>query len=143
MRDSFAAFYDPYIAYKYRRKNKLHVNKLIIALVIALTILALLIGLDASAYYSIPVKVIITQINWFVGNFSLGNQSGFSITGGHEFISNAICAIFCVEFKSVDVSNPFILVNFTIQYPYFEYVNVTIQSPNVNYNGPLDIILGI
>jgi hypothetical protein len=150
VRDGVAAFYDPYAAEYWRRRwNEGHrtgrkrLTKGVIALVIASAVLIGLLAADAHAFYSLPAKVTITQVQWFVGNLSVGNQSGFSVAAGHQFTESVVCQIFCGVFTGVAVGSPFVLVNDTLAYPWFEYANVTIAAPSAAYTGPLTIDLEV
>lgn len=149
MRDAVAAFYDPYArgftVRRWIRSVTTHRRFGWGALAIAL-VSVLLVGLvaaDASAFYSIPTKVTITGIQWFVGNFSVGNQSGFTVLGGHTFVEQLVCQIFCPTFTSATINSPFALVNDTLAYPWFEYANLTVRAPTSAYSGPLSIAFGV
>ena len=150
MRDGVAVFYDPYSSpYALERRrwgrhapdSAFHLSRAAIAVALAGTVLLGLLAADASAFYASPVKVTVTEIQWFVGNYSVGNQSGFSIVGGHTFTESLVCQLFCPEFTGARISSPFALVNDTLAYPWYEYANLTIRAPSSAYSGPLDITL--
>jgi len=107
---------------------------------VASLVLAGFVAADVGALSSTPVKVTVTQIRWFVGNASVGNQSGFTMRGGQSVSLSAVCQLFCPNFVGVTVDQPFTLVNYTIAYPWFEYLNVTVQAPSNSYTGPLTIV---
>jgi hypothetical protein len=151
MSNRWASFYDasasPYAFeaqrwLRYEREPPL-LSRVAVYLVLASLLLLVFVSADVGAYYSLPVKVTITQVHWYIGNFSLGNQSGFAVQGGHDFSRNLVCELFCVRFTGVSVNSPFVLVNDTIAFPWFEYVNMTIRAPNFAYDGPLDLTLSI
>lgn len=96
---------------------------------------------DVGLASSLPAKVTVTQVNWFVGNLSAGNSSGFSVAAGHSFVVSLVCTIFCVQFVGVSVASPFSLVNDTITVAWFEYVNVTVRAPGSSFDGPLAVTL--
>lgn len=143
--DVFDPAYSPYTYEVARWQRYAHEPPLVSrnALCIALASVVLLgfIAADVGAATSLPVKVTITQVNWFVGNLSVGNESGFTVLGGHTFDLKLVCEIFCPYFSGLSVANPFTLVNVTVAYPWFEYVNATVQAPNHAYDGPLDATL--
>jgi hypothetical protein len=152
MRDGVAVFYDPYSSpyalrsRRWGRRNSdspLHLSKGAVLIGLAGILLLGLLVADASALYATPVKVTVTEIQWFVGNYSVGNQSGFTIAGGHTFSESLTCQLFCPTFKSARVNAPFTLVSDTFAYPWYEYANLTIQAPNSDYSGPLDITFPI
>ncbi len=150
MRDGVAAFYDPYATALSRRRweagrgsGKRRLTKGVLSIVVAGGLLVGLVAADASVYYALPVKVTVTEVRWFVGNYSVGNQSGFSIESGQKFTQDLVCEIFCPAFTGVAIGSPFALVNDTFAYPWFEYANLTIAAPNSAYTGPLTIVLEV
>jgi len=149
MRDGVAAFYDPYaspfsvegrLGLRYRRSIPLVSNQVLALAVAAVALLAFVVA-DVGAFEAVPVKVTVTQVQWMVGNFSLANGSGFTVRAGTEFPLRAVCEVFCVPFTAVTVNAPFSLLNATIAYPYYEYVNVTIRAPAHAYSGPVTLDL--
>lgn len=151
MREGVAAFYDPYVGPyapdlrrwpRYLRRKRL-LTKGVVLIALASLLLLVFVAADVNAYYSLPVKVTVTEIHWFVGNVSVGNASGFSVKGGQEFSENLVCTLFCPTFVGESVNSPFVLVNLTITYPWFEYANATFRAPNSAYTGPLDIVLRV
>jgi hypothetical protein len=143
MRDSFAAFYDPFPVQRFYKRHSLHINKLVLCIAIALLVLILLTAVDVQAYYALPVKVNVNHVYWLVENITIANNTGFIELGGHQFPEQLICELFCLKFINVHVWAPFNLVNYTIQYSWNQYVNVTIQAPISAYSGDLNITLGI
>lgn len=137
--------YSPYAleAHRWKRYEQEPplVSNAVLSIGLAAFLLLALISADVGAYNSIPVKVTISQVNWFVGNVSVGNQTGFNVAGGHQFAQNLVCELFCYEFSGATVGSPFTLVSCTIQYPWFEYVNLTVQAPHFAYTGDLNITL--
>ena len=127
---------------RYARQRPL-VSGTVILIALASLVLVGFVAADANALYSLPVKVTVTQVNWFVGNYSVGNESGFTVPGGHEFSLGLVCEIFCPTFTGATVGAPFSLVNDTIAYPWFEYVNLTIKAPNSAFDGPLTITMQV
>lgn len=113
----------------------------VLALALAGMLLLAFVVADVGVALSPPVKVTVTEVTWFSGNFSLGNGSGFMVAGGHTFSVGLVCEIFCPKFDGLTVSSPFTLVNDTIAYPWNEYVNVTAVAPATTYTGPLSIVL--
>lgn len=141
MRSSAAAFYDPYLGESLR--PYLRITPAVAAIAVTSLALTGLVAADIGAFESIPAKVSIQQVNWFVGNVSVGNESGFSILGGHTFPENLVCEIFCPQFGRASVNAPFTLVSATFAYPWFEYVNLTIRAPGSSFSGPLNITLTV
>lgn len=127
---------------RYAREPPL-VSGTVLLIAVSTLVLAGFVTADAYALTTTPVKVTVTQVNWFVGNFSVGNQSGFQVAGGHDFALGLICEIFCPTFTGVTVAAPFSLVNDTIAYPWFEYVNLTVRAPGSAFDGPLTITLQV
>lgn len=148
MREGLSAFYDPQASpYYYEAQRWLRdeaaphppVGRGAVAIAVAGLLLLGFVAADASAYFSLPTKVTITEVQWYVANYSLGNQSGFSVLSGHAFTEDAVCEIFCVAFTGAVVDSPFVLENATFAYPWFEYANLTIRAPDASYSGPLEI----
>jgi len=151
MRGGWVAFSDPAdspYAYevarwqRYAREPPL-VSRNVLLIAVASMFLLGFVAADVGAISSTPVKVTVTQINWLIGNVSVGNASGFTVQGGHTFTLGLVCTIFCPYFSGVSVASPFALVNVTIAYPWFEYVNATIQAPGHAYDGPLNVSLSV
>jgi hypothetical protein len=141
MRSVEAAFYDPYVWQTARSPRRISLG--IAAVVIGVLVLLALIAADVSAYEAIPAKITIERVDWMVGNFSIGNSSGFTTLSGHAFPENLVCEIFCPNFDRASVSSPFTLASSSFAYPWFEYVNLTIQAPSSGYDGTLTITLGV
>lgn len=113
----------------------------VLAIAVAAIVLVSIGAADVGVALSPAVKVTVTQVNWFVGNLSVGNQSGFTMEGGHTVSLGLVCEIFCPKFDGMTISSPFTLVSDTIAYPWNEYVNVTVGAPASTYTGPLSIVL--
>ena len=150
MRDGVAAFYDPYASALSRRRwetgrssGKRRLTKGVLSILLASGLLVGLVAADASVYYAVPAKVTVTEVHWFVGNYSVGNQSGFGIESGQKFTQDLVCEIFCPVFTGVAIGDPFALVNDTFAYPWYEYANLTIVAPSSAYAGPLTIVLEV
>jgi hypothetical protein len=141
LRSAAAAFYDPYVGES--RHRSIRISAAAAAIAVAGLFLVGLVAADVATYEALPVKVAITQVNWLVGNISVGNVSGFTVTGGHTFPEDLECEIFCPAFHHASVNAPFVVESSTFAYPWFEYVNLTIQAPGTPYSGPLDITLSL
>ena len=141
MRSWTASFYDPYLWQAPRRRSR--ISLVVVALVIAVLVLLALIAADVAAYEAIPPKVTVTAVTWYVEGFLLGNESGFTVVGGHSFEQKLVCEIFCANFDRASVNPPFSLSRASYAYPWFEYVNLTVVAPGAAYDGPLNITLGV
>lgn len=151
MRSGWVGVFDPaYSPYtyeaarwqRYAREPPL-VKGNVLCIILASLVLLGFVAADVSALSAMPVKVTISEINWFIGNVSVANGSGFTVLGGHDFALRLVCTIFCPYFAGVQVAGPFTLVNATIAYPWFEYVNATIRAPSYAYDGPLNLTLTV
>jgi hypothetical protein len=151
MRDGVAAFYDPYaspfsiegrLGLRYRRVVP-RVSNVAIAVAIAATALVAFVAADVATFEAAPVVVHISEVRWTVGNLSLQNASGFAVKPGTDFPVKLVCEGFCVPFSGVTVNSPCAVVNATFAYPYYEYLNATIQAPSHAYSGPLVLDLSI
>lgn len=141
MRNLSAAFYDPYLGESLRWPRR--ITPAIAAIGVTSLVLVGFVAADLNALEAVPVKVSIQQVNWLIGNVSVGNESGFTILGGHTFPENLVCEIFCPPFGHASVSAPFTIVTATVAYPWYEYVNLTIRAPASPYSGPLNITLTV
>jgi hypothetical protein len=141
LRSAAAAFYDPYVGES--RRRSIRIPATVAAVAIAAMFLIGLVAADVATYEALPVKIAITQVNWLVGNVTVGNVSGFTVAGGHVFPENLECEIFCPVFHTARVNAPFTVLSSTFAYPWYEYVNLTIQAPGSAYSGPLNITLSV
>ena len=112
-----------------------------VAFAVAGLVLAILVSADVQAALAGPTEVQITKVNWRVGDYLLGNESGFTVGPGQAFPLRLTCVIFCPPFDRASVNVPFALVNASFAYPWYEYVNLTIRAPSAAYTGPLNISL--
>lgn len=148
MRDGWAESFDPCSPYAYeaRRWQRYEhepplVTRSVLGIACASFVLLAVVATDVGVATAVPVKVTVTQVNWFVGNISIGNGSGFTVQGGRDVALGLVCEIFCPKFVGANVSSPFTLVNATFAYPWNEYANVTVRAPPSDYTGSLSIVL--
>ena len=141
--DSAATFYGGYDQTGVGRLPTLRLPRVQFAIAVASVALILLLASDVAAIGSEPAIVQVSSVDWFAGNISLGNSSGFRVVGSQTFHLTETCELFCFNFRGATVSSPFELLRFTVTDVPIQYANLTIRAPGSSYDGPLTITLEV
>ena len=143
MHDSVATFYGGYDQAGLGRLPRLKISRIVLAMAVALLLLVVFVAADVAAIEAFPASVHVTEVNWFIGNQSIANISGFAAHSSQTFVLTETCELFCFNFNGATVSAPFQLVHVSIVNEPIQYTNLTIQAPASAYSGPLAIYLEV
>lgn len=141
--DVTALFYDGYDQIGLLRPSHHRISRMAVAIGLAGVALLVFVAADVSALSSLPARVTVTQVNWFVLGTLIGSSQGFSLYSSQSTELSETCTLFCYNVSGVSVAPPFALVKSTIENLPVQWINLTVKAPAAAYDGNLSITLEV